>query len=102
MGGAPRWPGVAASAAWAAATASRIAWAHVGAGCWAAAAEGAAEEEAAAASLARPPSLPPLLPPLFLFHLRHARVAQSRQRVLPVPVGDSSRALVPCFEFLSF
>ena len=50
---------------------------------------------AAAEALSRPPSLFPL--PLFLFHLRHARVAQSRQRVFPVPVGDSSRALVPCF-----
>lgn len=98
MGGAPRWPGVESSVACAAATASRIAWAHVGAAA-AEEEEVEAEAEAAAEALIRPSLLFP--PPLFLFPFRHARVAQSRQRVLPVPVGDSSRALVPCVsEFL--
>ena len=108
MGGAPRWPGVEASssAARAAVTASRIAWAQVGGWLVGAAAEleleeaegAAAAAAVAAAAAAAPirPSFPPFAP-LFLFHFRQAKVAQSRQRVLPVPVGDSSRALVPCF-----
>ena len=56
------------------------------------------QPKTAAAAAAAPirPSFPPFAP-LFLFHFRQAKVAQSRQRVLPVPVGDSSRALVPCF-----